>query len=119
MQEYIGTKQVTAWPELKDSLDGYAVKCADGYTSWSPKDVFEQAYIGIGRVKDLPPHVQRVIGEKAQLDDRLAKLNAFINTPGFKDLTAKSQELLTTQAICMGEMSEILDQRLSGFGGEA
>lgn len=42
--EYIGTKIVTAWPEVSDNGDGYAVKYADGYTSWSPKETFEEAY---------------------------------------------------------------------------
>jgi hypothetical protein len=111
-QEYIGTKQITGWPESKNGLEGYSVQYSDGYTSWSPKDVFESAYIGIGQVKELPPHVQRVIGEKAQLDDRLAKLSAFIKAPGFKDLSAKSQELLTAQAGAMAEYSELLAQRL-------
>lgn len=115
-QEYIGTKQVTAWPELKDGLDGFAVKYADGYTSWSPKDVFNQAYIGIGQVKELAPHIQRMIGEKAQLDDRLTKLSAFIKTPGFKELTAKSQELLTAQAGAMGEYSDLLEERIQFEG---
>lgn len=41
---YIGTKRVTAWPQEKDGRPGYAVKYADGYISWSPKDVFEGAY---------------------------------------------------------------------------
>ncbi len=56
-QEYYGTKRVTAWPETRvvpkvsgsaidgeESVKGYAVRYADGYTSWSPKDVFEAAY---------------------------------------------------------------------------
>ena len=41
---YIGTKEITAWEQEKDGQPGYAVKYADGYTSWSPKDVFEEAY---------------------------------------------------------------------------
>lgn len=48
-QHYIGTKQITAWPQ--DQVDGdgnvkpgYAVKYEDGYTSWSPKTTFEAAY---------------------------------------------------------------------------
>lgn len=41
---YIGTKEVTAWPADKDGKPGYAVKYADGYTSWSPQDAFEDAY---------------------------------------------------------------------------
>lgn len=41
---YIGTKEVTAWPADKDGQPGYSMKYADGYISWSPKDVFEAAY---------------------------------------------------------------------------
>lgn len=57
---YIGAKVVQAWPEQRMAepgdpfdenqpavlpmLEGYAVKYADGYISWSPKDVFEEAY---------------------------------------------------------------------------
>lgn len=44
-KEFIGVKRVTAWPQDgKDGQPGYAVKYADGYISWSPKDVFEAAY---------------------------------------------------------------------------
>ena len=41
---YIGTKEVTAWAAEKDGKPGYGVKYEDGYTSWSPKEVFEDAY---------------------------------------------------------------------------
>jgi hypothetical protein len=41
---YIGTKEITAWEQEKDGQPGYAVKYADGYISWSPKEVFEAAY---------------------------------------------------------------------------
>ena len=43
-KQYIGTKIITAYPLVKDDQDGYAVIYADGYTSWSPKAVFEEAY---------------------------------------------------------------------------
>ena len=45
-QDYFGTKRVTAWESHKHEGKelGYAVKYADGYISWSPKDVFEEAY---------------------------------------------------------------------------
>ncbi|WOB06484.1 DUF2829 domain-containing protein [Piscinibacter gummiphilus] len=52
--KYIGTKEIVAWPQTRDVKhpadtqamvqDGYAVKYPDGYISWSPKEVFEQAY---------------------------------------------------------------------------
>ncbi len=41
---YIGTKEVTAWPQDKDGAPGYAVKYADGYISWSPQEAFDAAY---------------------------------------------------------------------------
>ena len=44
MKNYIGVKIVKAEPEVKDGKEGYKVVYPDGYTSWSPKDVFEKAY---------------------------------------------------------------------------
>lgn len=41
---YLGTKQVYAEPAEKDGSPGYFVTYADGYTSWSPKKAFEEAY---------------------------------------------------------------------------
>lgn len=43
-QDYYGTKRITAWSQSVDGNPGYAVKYEDGYTSWSPYDVFEAAY---------------------------------------------------------------------------
>lgn len=51
-RDYYGTKRVTAWrsdwPDKgageSQSGEGYKVKYEDGYTSWSPKAVFEAAY---------------------------------------------------------------------------
>lgn len=67
MQKYIGVKEVQAEPMmLGDFIEtrgrnpytnskevhyvdeqGYLVKYADGYESWSPKDVFEDAYLRV------------------------------------------------------------------------
>ena len=52
MQKYIGTKIIEAEPckAWKDTKlhkageEGYKVRYPDGYESWSPKDVFEEAY---------------------------------------------------------------------------
>ena len=48
MKQFIGTKLIKAEPLEKDGLTGYKVVYSqpDGseYTSWSPKDVFEEAY---------------------------------------------------------------------------
>lgn len=52
MKQYIGTKLIEAelcpaWKDAgghKTGDPGYKVRYADGYESWSPKDVFEEAY---------------------------------------------------------------------------
>lgn len=51
-QHYIGTKQVTAWPAEKDGVAGYGITYPDGYQSWSPKAVFESAYLAMGEGND-------------------------------------------------------------------
>lgn len=49
-RDYYGTKRVTAWPQPNDGKEGYGVKYADGYVSWSPADVFEAAYQPLDRL---------------------------------------------------------------------
>ena len=50
MKAYIGCKVILAQPEDRDRGEdgsggpGYEVTYPDGYVSWSPKDVFENAY---------------------------------------------------------------------------
>lgn len=44
LQQYIGTKVINAEPAIKDGMSGYRVVYLDGYESWSPADVFEEAY---------------------------------------------------------------------------
>lgn len=75
---YIGVKRIEAYPEERDGKPGYVVIYADGYKSWSPKDVFEAAYFPIEKENSLTQndidsmieegeiHVQTV-GEKTTL----------------------------------------------------
>lgn len=48
MKRYIGTKIIHAEPQVDhqagEPREGYKVVYADGYTSWSPKEAFEEAY---------------------------------------------------------------------------
>lgn len=48
-RKYIGTKIIAAYPVTPDDPrgDGYAVTYADGYQSFSPRAVFEEAYRAI------------------------------------------------------------------------
>lgn len=117
-QHYIGTKQIEAWPQEKDGQPGYAVKYADGYTSWSPKDVFEAAYLPMGHVGHLAPHQQRVIGEKVELDDKLTKLRAFLAGKAKEIVPTVEFRRLTLQADAMGVYSDVLAERIAAFGGD-
>ena len=115
-KHYIGTKIVLAWPEVKDEKEGYAVKYADGYTSWSPKDVFEAAYVDIGHVGHLESWQQRVVGEKAELDAKLVKLDAALENDENKLYMADSQRaLLNRQSDAMRAYSAILAERIAAF----
>ena len=111
-QQYVGTKQVTAWEQEKDLQPGYAVKYEDGYISWSPKAVFEAAYLSLGHIGHLPAHAQRVVAERAQLADKLAKLNKFLGGDHSAQLLAVDRELLQLQAHQMGQYLRTLDLRL-------
>ena len=57
MQKYIGCKLVEAEPQKKDGKEGYAVKYQDGYTSWSPAEAFERAYLVVNDNQNLPSGV--------------------------------------------------------------
>lgn len=78
-QFYVGCKQVEAWEEQKDGKDGYAVKYPDGYQSWSPKEVFESAYLSMGTTQfvDSDNDANEVVNEnkitQAMVDDFIVK----------------------------------------------
>lgn len=137
---YIGTKIVIAEPMTRKAYndyrgwtlpadengddEGYLVEYTDGgkantlhregYVSWSPKDVFERAYKpmpGAG----LQPHQQRVVQEKAELDERMQKLHAFHASPTFDGLHPAEQERLLSQITAMSVYSDILRRRIAAF----
>ncbi|QBF27162.1 hypothetical protein EXN22_16230 [Pseudomonas tructae] len=118
-QQYIGTKQLTAWPESKDGVQGYGVRYADGYTSWSPKGPFEAAYRPMGDVKHLTAEQQAVVGEHVQLNDQLIKLGLLIDSPAYKQLSLAEQMRLASQRVAAGELLRIIATRIAEFGGDA
>lgn len=92
MKKYIGTKMIQAKPMNRGEYnkyrgweipsnenptdEGYLVKYEDGYESWSPKEVFENAYreyMGLTRLSDTSIFMQsndyreRFIAEYKQL----------------------------------------------------
>lgn len=139
---YEGTKRVLATPMTRGAYNyyrgwavpanedpaeaGYLVEYQDGgkandprhagYISWSPADVFEGSYREVPGA-DLPPHQQRVLIEKAQLDDRLGKLTAFISSPKFIEIVRDEDERgrLVAKEECMKYYSAILAERIAAF----
>lgn len=64
----------------------------------------------------MPPHQQRVVDEKKELDEKLDKLKAFIETnPIFNNLPDDERGRLGRQFDVMEEYSRILSQRISAF----
>jgi hypothetical protein len=118
-EHYVGTKIIMAWSQAHaDGREGYTVKYEDGYTSWSPKDVFEAAYLPIGHVGHLASHIQRVVGEKAQNDDRALKLDAFLSSEKAVNLPADAVGLMEDQLRLMRELSVVLGDRLALMGSD-
>ena len=64
----------------------------------------------------LPPHVQRMVAERAELGERRDKLAAFVASDKLADLDAQDAALLNSQLRAMGEYYDILDLRLARVG---
>lgn len=60
-------------------------------------------------------HQQRVIDEKAELDEKIEKLRKFTLTDIFKDLGSHDKILLSDQLYSMSQYSDILEERISLF----
>lgn len=66
---------------------------------------------------ELKPHQQRVVTEKAELDEKLNKLLAFHGTATFNALPEAEQERLIRQSVAMDEYSAVLAERIAAFAG--
>lgn len=64
---------------------------------------------------ELQPHQQRVVAEKAELDEKLAKMDAFGRTPLFASLPADEQGRLNRQHSLMEQYSAVLGERIAAF----
>ena len=65
----------------------------------------------------LAPHQQRVVQEKEELDEKLSKLSAFIDSPNFTITVKDENEIarLVCQEEIMKDYSEILAERIAAF----
>ena len=67
----------------------------------------------------LQPHQQRVVTEKADLDERLGRLLAFFQTQTFEALPEAERSRLRNQARFMDGYSAVLKERIVAFGEQA
>lgn len=68
--------------------------------------------------KPLQPHQQRVVEEKRELDEKIAKLDAFFLTPTFKNLPTAERGRLFRQKPWMLGYSKILGERIEAFNAQ-
>lgn len=122
LKQYTGTKTIHAAPmtiseaekELgrsitlaADNTDGYLVIYPDGYRSWSPAKAFEDAY----RVSET--HVDRMIIELNDLNERICKATIALHTPGV--IPERDRQYLRYQIDAMNVYAGILYDRIDYY----
>lgn len=95
--------------------DGQAVPREGRYATWMPYQINQDKARKAEGDRDIPAHQQRVIDEKADLDEKLAKLAAFFGTPTFARLDQAEQRRLYTQKDAMQDYSDVLAERIGAF----
>lgn len=64
----------------------------------------------------MEPHQQRVVNEKAELDDKISKLDEFISSSQiYPNLEMKEKMNLTLQLLYMQSYSRVLGDRIEDF----
>lgn len=138
MNKYVGKKEINATPMTRAAYnvlrgwelpadengedEGFLVEYVDGgkanhpdyagYISWSPKDVFERAY------KAADTHIDRLIIEHAELEEKINKLSSFCKTEVYLKLPIPERGLLDSQFSAMCSYYGILTVRLRMHGVE-
>lgn len=128
MKLYIGTKIVKAMPmtmtkaqkmlgrEIKPATveeDGYLVEYKDGYMSWSPKSVFEEAY------KPAETFLDRLSIEQHELTEKVDKLRKFLSAEDAQMKVGSFQFVrMTEQLEAMEKYLNILIRRIDNLKDE-
>lgn len=66
-------------------------------------------------MKNLEPHQYRLLNERAELRDRLEKLDAFIHSGAFPCVPPAERERLQRQATYMGDYLGVLNERVEAI----
>lgn len=124
MKKYVGTKHIEARPMSMEKAyeqgllqagktpvknkEGYIVKYSDGYMSWSPKEVFEEAY----ELEETP--LDRLYIERKELIARFQELCTFLSSKNYFNIVTdeETRNLHSLQRLYMGEYLNILNMRI-------
>ena len=121
MKKFIGTKVIKAMPmtmveaqkvlglEIKPATkedDGYLVEYKNGYKSWSPKSVFEEAY------KPADTFLDRMKLELENEIDKFDKGDTFIRSEKFNELPLVARVLLYAQNKTQKMYCDLLENRI-------
>lgn len=128
MKTYIGTKIVKAMPMTMTKAqkmlgrgikpatveeDGYLVEYKDGYRSWSPKSVFEEAY------KPAETFLDRLSLEQHELTEKVDKLRKFLSVEDAQMKVGSFQFVrMTEQLEAMEKYLNILIRRIDNLKDE-
>lgn len=128
MKKYIGTKVIKAEPmtmteaqkvlgvEIRPATveeDGYLVEYKDGYKSWSPKSVFEEAY------KPADTFLDRLAVEQQELTEKVDKLRKFLTVEDAQMKVGSFQFVrMTEQLEAMEKYLNILTRRIEDLKDE-
>ncbi|UKK52111.1 hypothetical protein L6472_05905 [Prevotella sp. E13-17] len=105
-EEFIGRKVYKDSDEREDE-EGYLVRYVDGYQSWSPAKVFEEAY---ARSQS---HLDRMIIEHKELKDRYLKGRDYSFSQAANNMSVKKISLLKQQLDIMERYLYVLTERIS------
>ena len=137
MSKFIGVKMVEAVPmtagqaaykgyrtpvaEKYSDLEaeGYEITYPDGYKSWCPKDVFDKNSIRIDNLgfeltcnDSYPDYVKRMFTEHSELEAKINKLQDFINSDKYSELSTIQKDLLHKQCNFMIGYMNVLRERI-------
>lgn len=88
----------------------------DVAASWLPRLVHRRASVTLTTKQNtMEAYQQRVVDEKAELDEKLTKLDAFMMSERVKTLPADEHDRMTRQANHMRQYSSVLGERIAAF----
>jgi hypothetical protein len=142
MKTYISNKLVQATPMSKhtfvfytligqttipheDDEEGFLVEDTKGVSNhkehkgrihWLSYPEFLADHVSLGDISDSPEYQQRMVGELAQLNVRLADLQKYLKSDRFLKLDFIDRDLLQEQCRMMARYSGVLTDRLLRCG---